>query len=571
VISSLDAGSDGGMTPLDAGDTSPTPNEDAAAAGGSSNDAPDAAAGGDAGTSNGGSGGDNGNSGEGGDRAIGGFGNFNPNAGAAGASSAPRADSGGGCTVVNANRTGSLSWLSLLAVLAVLGLGRRRARTAAIVGTLFSTKVASALTGADTCAATTLSNDSLSSPLVINDTTVGQTDDIDHANAAPPCTEAPLCNGLNNAGSPVAGGQAFPSTGIGPDRVFRFRVDSACTLSVSMTSTTKDLNVMFSRGGCGNAPSDCSCIDDSNVSAETENLTEITVVPLTDYYIIVDGFNDTTVTPGDSFSLTLTRTLGTCNLTNEVCGNSTTAAGEACDDGNTDSCDGCNGDCSVAETGCGDGVICGAEVCDDDNTDDCDGCRGDCSAEETGCGDGFICGAEACDDSNTDSCDGCNGDCSVAETGCGDGVICPGEDCDDENTSNGDGCSALCATEVMTSIDAGVDAGDVTLPDAGGNPGNDASAAAGTSNTEPDAAAGGNGGEDGGTGCNGGDRAVGGFGNFNPNAGAGGSGTAAPAETKDSGCGCVLVGAETAVNTRWLVLFGMLTALVLRRRTVRRS
>jgi cysteine-rich repeat protein len=395
--------------------------------------------------------------------------------------------------------------LSLLAVLAVLGLGRRRARTAAIVGTLFSTKVASALTGADTCAATTLSNDSLSSPLVINDTTVGQTDDIDHANAAPPCTEAPLCNGLNNAGSPVAGGQAFASTGIGPDRVFRFRVDSACTLSVSMTSTTKDLNVMFSRGGCGNAPSDCSCIDDSNVSAQTENLTEITVVPLTDYYIIVDGFNDTTVTPGDSFSLTLTRTLGTCNLTNEVCGNSTTAAGEACDD------------------------------------------------------------------SNTDSCDGCNGDCSVAETGCGDGVICPGEDCDDENTSNGDGCSALCATEVMTSIDAGVDAGDVTLPDAGGNPGNDASAAAGTSNTEPDAAAGGNGGEDGGTGGNGGDRAVGGFGNFNPNAGAGGSGTAAPAETKDSGCGCVLVGAESAVNTRWLVLFGMLTALVLRRRAVRRS
>ncbi|HEX2878118.1 MAG TPA: DUF4215 domain-containing protein, partial [Polyangiaceae bacterium] len=575
ATSSVDAGSDGGMSLPDAGGPSPTPNEDASAAGGSSNNQPDAAAGGNGGEGgNGGSGGSGGSDGSGGDRAVGGFGNFNPNAGAAGASSAPRADTGGGCTLVSTNPMPPVSWLVLLGVLGALTLGRRRARTAAIVGTLFSTKVASALTGADTCAATTLSNDSLSSPLVINDTTVGQTDDIDHANAAPPCSEAPLCNGLNNAGNPIAGGQAFPSTGIGPDRVFRFRVDSACTLSVSMLPSAKDLNVMFSRGGCGNAPSDCSCIDDSNVSAQAEQLTEITVSPLVDYYIIVDGFSDTTVTPGDSFSLTITRTLGTCNLTNEVCGNSTTAAGEACDDGNTNDCDGCRGDCSAAETGCGDGFECGAEVCDDGNTDSCDGCRGNCTAEETGCGDGFECGAEACDDGNTDSCDGCNGDCSVAETGCGDGVICPGEDCDDENTSNGDGCSALCATEVMTSLDAGIDAGNTTSSDAGGGSSNDASAAGGTPNTEPDAAAAGNGGENGNGGSGGedgtgGDRAIGGFGNFGPNAGAGG-GASAPTETKDSGCGCVLVGAEATANTRWLAFFGLLTSFALRRRARRR-
>lgn len=435
---------------------------------------------------------------------------------------------------------------------------------------LLSVRVASALTGADTCAAATLSADSLSSPLVINDTTIGQTDDIDHVNASPPCSEAPLCNGLNNSGTPISGGQAFPSTGIGPDRVFRFRVDSACTLSVSMLPNAKDLNVMFNRGACGNAASECSCIDDSNVSAQAENLTEITVVPLTDYYIIVDGYNDTTVTPGDAFTLTLTRTLGTCNLTNEVCGNSNTAAGEACDDGNTDDCDGCRGDCSAAETGCGDGFICDAEVCDDENTDDCDGCRADCSAEETGCGDGFECGAEVCDDSNTDSCDGCNGDCSVVETGCGDSVICPGEDCDDDNTTDGDGCSSVCTVETV--VDAGSDGG-MSLLDASGGNGEDASSAAGgTSNMDPDASSAGNSSGGSGNGSDGGDgvggRNLGGFGNLNPG-GSGGS-TANPAadEKPDSGCGCVMVGSESA-TPNWLALFGVLGALALRRRAAR--
>lgn len=56
---------------------------------------------------------------------------------------------------------------------------------------------------------------------------------------------------------------------------------------------------------------------------------------------------------------------------------------------------------------CGDGAVEAGEACDDGNTDDCDGCRGDCSAEETGCGDGFTCGDEACDDANTAKGDGC--------------------------------------------------------------------------------------------------------------------------------------------------------------------
>ncbi len=437
--------------------------------------------------------------------------------------------------------------------------------TGIVASLLLSVRVASALTGADTCAATTLSADSLSSPLVINDTTVGQVNDITHVSSTPQCTEAEVCNGITTgpSGGPIVGGRAFTSSGTGPDRVFRFHVDSACTLSISMLATAADLNVMFSRGDCGNAASDCSCIDDSDITGTAEQLTEITVVPLVDYYIIVDGFSGAS----DAFTLTLTRTLGTCNLTNEVCGNSNTAAGEACDDGNTNDCDGCRGDCSAAETGCGDGFICDAEVCDDDNTDDCDGCRGDCSAEETGCGDGFECGAEVCDDSNTDSCDGCNGDCSVVETGCGDSVICPGEDCDDSNTSNGDGCSSVC-TEEATSSDAGSDGG-MSLLD--GSIGEDASAAGGTSSVDPDASSAGN--SNGGNG-NGGDgnggggaRNLGGFGNLNPG-GSAGSSSANPAATEesDSGCGCVTVGDRTATGNQWLTAFGMLTLLGLARR-----
>jgi MYXO-CTERM domain-containing protein len=437
---------------------------------------------------------------------------------------------------------------------------------------LLNARLAHALTGADTCAAATLSNDSLSSPLVVNDTTVGQTDDVDIDSANTACTEAPQCTGQTIGHTPVLGGMTFQGTGTAPDRVFRFRVDSACTLSVSMLANNADLNVMFSRGGCGNTAADCSCVDDSHGGGTAEQLTGISVEPLEDYYIIVDGYTLASNPPStDAFTLTITRTSGTCNFTAEVCGNGSTGGGEACDDGNTDDCDGCHGDCSAVETGCGDGFECGAEACDDGNLVNCDGCRGDCTAEETGCGDGFICGAEACDDSNTDNCDGCRSNCLAEETGCGDGFVCGAEACDDGDTTNGDGCSSVCTTEVL-SLDAGNDGG-LTPLDAGGMSNTpDAAVSGGGSNDEPDAAAGGDAGVggSGGYGGNAGDRAIGGFGNLNP--GAGGNSSANPAAKKaDSGCGCVTVGSEPTPSARWLTLFGLLTMLALRRRVTSTS
>lgn len=154
------------------------------------------------------------------------------------------------------------------------------------------------------------------------------------------------------------------------------------------------------------------------------------------------------------------------------------------------SCYGCgddSGSAQVSSGGCGDGVVSGDEACDDGNTESGDGCASDCLSIEDGytclpqggectaidepqpsggtvrCGDGLVSGDEACDDGNTSSGDGCTSDCKTVEEGytcpprggvcsktlpkevrCGDGVIGGDEVCDDGNTESGDGCASDC-------------------------------------------------------------------------------------------------------------------------------
>jgi cysteine-rich repeat protein len=165
------------------------------------------------------------------------------------------------------------------------------------------------------------------------------------------------------------------------------------------------------------------------------------------------------------------------------CGDGVLEGGEACDDGNGASGDGCSAACAI-ETGwscsgapsacapiCGDGAIHGTEECDDGNAAAGDGCSEICSVE-TGwscsgapsacgaiCGDGTVTGAESCDDANVVAGDGCSDTCSV-ETGwscvgapsscsaiCGDGLVTGSESCDDGNTADGDGCTSACILE----------------------------------------------------------------------------------------------------------------------------
>jgi len=111
------------------------------------------------------------------------------------------------------------------------------------------------------------------------------------------------------------------------------------------------------------------------------------------------------------------------------------AAGEVCDDGDTDPGNGCNNLCLPRN--CGDGVVEGAEVCDDGNRDQTDGCVG---CQDAVCGDGFIqAGVEDCDDQNMDETDACLSDCVAAS--CGDGFVQVGvEDCEDGNADDTDAC-----------------------------------------------------------------------------------------------------------------------------------
>jgi fibro-slime domain-containing protein len=177
----------------------------------------------------------------------------------------------------------------------------------------------------------------------------------------------------------------------------------------------------------------------------------------------------------------------------EGCGNGKVELrlGEVCDDGNSQSGDGCSSDCKGVETSyacpepgkpcvslihCGDGKLGGAETCDDGNTLGGDGCAADCKLEAgwdcptpsvacaPHCGDGVLKGSEQCEAPNVGK--GCSADCLLepgyvctAPTGaasapavchltrCGDKTVEGAEACDDGNAIDGDGCSAACTLE----------------------------------------------------------------------------------------------------------------------------
>ena len=170
------------------------------------------------------------------------------------------------------------------------------------------------------------------------------------------------------------------------------------------------------------------------------------------------------------------------------CGDAIVQRGEACDDGNKMSNDGCSADCMTIEGGyacvdpgqpcvrphvCGNGLFEVGEECDDRNLKAGDGCSATCTLENgwtcavpgircaaARCGDGVVAGFEECDDGDGDSSDGCSASCKLEAgytcpdagaacrtTTCGDGVPEGTEECDDQNNDLGDGCDPLCHRE----------------------------------------------------------------------------------------------------------------------------
>ncbi|HVK78221.1 MAG TPA: DUF4215 domain-containing protein [Kofleriaceae bacterium] len=144
------------------------------------------------------------------------------------------------------------------------------------------------------------------------------------------------------------------------------------------------------------------------------------------------------------------------------------AAGEICDDGNTDSGDGCKGDCSSSET-CGNGitdshlpntaenmpVLClsatatgtnCAEVCDDGNNISGDGCSANCLSEEE-CRNGILDPGEVCDDGDIIDTNGCRNDC-LGGAGCGNGLLDPLTEQCDENGQDTATCDRDCSVPI---------------------------------------------------------------------------------------------------------------------------
>ncbi|MEO8903285.1 MAG: DUF4215 domain-containing protein [Polyangiaceae bacterium] len=172
-----------------------------------------------------------------------------------------------------------------------------------------------------------------------------------------------------------------------------------------------------------------------------------------------------------------------------ICGNGVLDAGETCDDSNFYSGDGCssicktepNYTCAVAgqscvytppppPTQCGNGKIETGEACDDGNGNSGDGCSSACQLESgwkctapnipcvsAKCGDGILAGTETCDDGKVDNVHGCSTTCTVMPNAvcpanggacvpmvCGDGLVTGTETCDDGKNDGKHGCSISC-------------------------------------------------------------------------------------------------------------------------------
>ncbi len=169
------------------------------------------------------------------------------------------------------------------------------------------------------------------------------------------------------------------------------------------------------------------------------------------------------------------------------CGDGALNDDEQCDDGATESGDGCSANCLVVEQGyactapgsqcaqvaiCGDALVISGETCDDANADGGDGCSASCRLEadfacptpgaacvsSVKCADGRVSGAELCDDANLLADDGCSATCQTEEGWscpiagalcvpvCGDGLLRGLERCDDGGSLT-PGCSDTCGLE----------------------------------------------------------------------------------------------------------------------------
>ena len=154
-----------------------------------------------------------------------------------------------------------------------------------------------------------------------------------------------------------------------------------------------------------------------------------------------------------------------CPTPRAVCGNAKVETGEACDDGNSASGDGCEADClnetpvgggGGTTTGGGGGATGGGGgAMGGGSGGGAVGGGGGATGGGAGgggvqvCGDGVPQAPEECDDMNQTAADGCENDCTLTPA-CGNGKREGTESCDDGNLTPGDGCETDCMSFTNT-------------------------------------------------------------------------------------------------------------------------
>ncbi len=289
------------------------------------------------------------------------------------------------------------------------------------------------------------------------------------------CTTRVCGDGIRNTATPEACDDGNTINGDG--------CSSTCTLEVGTTPgftclTPANALTTCTGGICGNNTLNTGEACDDGNTLDTDGC----VNPLPTGFCQIASCGDGRVrsvgSPTEQCDAT-TLPSATCDVdcTNRVCGDGqrNAAAGETCDDGNTNNGDGCSNACAIesgftctgplnglsACTGgaCGNGVVNAGETCDAATLPTAT-CDVDCTTRV--CGDGIRNTAtpEACDDGNTINGDGCSSTCTL-EVGttpgftcltpanalttctggiCGNNTLNTGEACDDGNTLDTDGC-----------------------------------------------------------------------------------------------------------------------------------
>jgi cysteine-rich repeat protein len=142
-------------------------------------------------------------------------------------------------------------------------------------------------------------------------------------------------------------------------------VDPAC-LQKAEDKFTKAFTKAEASGDCVNATGDTAAIEARVDAFIADLVAELTPPPTTTSTTIVTTTTTSTTTTAPPF-----------------CGNGTPEAGEACDDGNGNTGDGCRPDCT--QELCGDGILDPQEQCDDGGTTPGDGCNALCESEVNTC------------------------------------------------------------------------------------------------------------------------------------------------------------------------------------------